>query len=59
MNAFRSTLVLRLALAAGAILMGSHGFRSRRDRGNLYFAGGSTKPGGSGLTDRRLMFTLP
>jgi hypothetical protein len=26
---------------------------------NLYFVGGSTTPGGRGLTDRLLMFTLP
>ena len=39
--------------------LGSHGFGAGVIGPNLYFAGGSTKPGGGGLTDRLLMFTLP
>ena len=38
---------------------GSHGFGAGVIGLNLYFVGGSTKPGGGGLTDRLLMFTLP
>jgi N-acetylneuraminic acid mutarotase len=37
---------------------GSHGFGAAVIGPNLYFVGGSTLPGGAGLTDRLLMFTL-
>jgi N-acetylneuraminic acid mutarotase len=37
---------------------GSHGFGAVVIGPNLYFVGGSTLPGGSGLSDRLLMFTL-
>jgi N-acetylneuraminic acid mutarotase len=37
---------------------GSHGFGATVIGPSLYFVGGSTLPGGSGLTDRLLMFTL-
>jgi N-acetylneuraminic acid mutarotase len=39
--------------------LGSHGFGAGVIGPNLYFVGGSTLPGGGGLTDRLLMFTLP
>jgi N-acetylneuraminic acid mutarotase len=39
--------------------LGSHGFGAGVIGPNLYFAGGSTLPGGGDLTDRLLMFTLP
>ena len=38
---------------------GSHGFGAAVIGPNLYFVGGSTLPGGAGLTDRLLMFNLP
>jgi N-acetylneuraminic acid mutarotase len=38
---------------------GSHGFGAAVIGPSLYFVGGSTLPGGGGLTDRLLMFTLP
>jgi N-acetylneuraminic acid mutarotase len=37
---------------------GSHGFGAAVIGPNLYFVGGSTLPGGGGLTDRLLSFTL-
>jgi N-acetylneuraminic acid mutarotase len=39
--------------------LGSHGFGAGAIGPNLYFVGGATLPGGGGLTDRLLMFTLP
>jgi N-acetylneuraminic acid mutarotase len=38
---------------------GSHGFGAGVIGPNLYFVGGALKPGGTGVTDRLLMFTLP
>jgi hypothetical protein len=46
-------------VSLAAMPLGSHGFGAGVIGPNLYFAGGSTKPGGGGLTDRLLMFTLP
>jgi N-acetylneuraminic acid mutarotase len=39
--------------------IGAHGFGAGVIGPALYFVGGATLPGGGGLTDRLLMFTLP
>jgi N-acetylneuraminic acid mutarotase len=46
-------------VSLAAMPTGSHGFGAGVIGPNLYFVGGSTTPGGRGLTDRLLMFTLP
>ena len=38
---------------------GRHGFGGDVIGSNAYFVGGSLKPGGGGITDQLIMFTLP
>jgi hypothetical protein len=38
---------------------GRHGFGGAVIGPSVYFVGGSLKPGGGGLTDQLIMFTLP
>ena len=38
---------------------GRHGFGGALIGANAYFVGGSLTPGGGGITDQLIMFTLP
>jgi hypothetical protein len=52
-------VALRDSLYSGRRPAGRHGFGGAVIGSNAYFVGGSLTPGGGGITDQLIMFSLP